>query len=79
MVDAVYDDEEGLAYAQSQQYDGIVLDIMMPGMNAQEVLHKGREPGCNTSVLLFYSHVTILMNFSINFDAIIRYFISDTL
>ena len=29
-VDAVYDGEEALAYAHAEQYDGIILDIMMP-------------------------------------------------
>lgn len=52
MVDAVYDGEEALAYAYGEQYDGIILDIMMPGMNGLEVLQKLRESGCNTPVLL---------------------------
>lgn len=52
LVDAVYDGEEALAYAYGEQYDGIILDIMMPGLNGLEVLQKLRESGCNTPVLL---------------------------
>ena len=28
-VDAVYDGEEALSYARAEQYDGIILDVMM--------------------------------------------------
>lgn len=28
-VDAVYDGEEALSYAHAEQYDGIILDVMM--------------------------------------------------
>lgn len=30
LVDAVYDGEEALAYAHTEAYDGMILDIMMP-------------------------------------------------
>ena len=33
IVDAVYDGADALAYAESEQYDGIILDIMMPKMS----------------------------------------------
>lgn len=29
-VDAVYDGEEALSYAHAEQYDEIILDVMMP-------------------------------------------------
>ena len=29
-VDAVYDGDAALEYARTEQYDGIILDIMMP-------------------------------------------------
>lgn len=29
-VDTVYDGEEALEYARNEQYDGMILDIMMP-------------------------------------------------
>lgn len=52
MVDAVYDGEEALAYAHAEQYDGIILDIMMPKMNGLEVLKQLRSEACRTPVLL---------------------------
>ncbi len=52
MVDAVYDGEEALAYAQAEQYDGMILDIMMPGLSGLEVLERLRREGCCTPVLL---------------------------
>ncbi|SEM48210.1 DNA-binding response regulator, OmpR family, contains REC and winged-helix (wHTH) domain [Butyrivibrio sp. ob235] len=50
-VDAVYDGQDALDYILSSQYDGIILDIMMPGMEGTEVLKKIREKGINTPVL----------------------------
>lgn len=52
IVDAVYDGEEALAYAREVQYDGIILDIMMPKLNGLEVLRKLRAEGCRTPILL---------------------------
>ena len=51
-VDAVYDGEEALDYATSQEYDGIILDIMMPRMDGLQVLKKLRALGNTTPVLL---------------------------
>ena len=52
IVDAVYDGESALAYAEVESYDGIILDIMMPKMDGLEVLKKLRQNGCTTPVLL---------------------------
>ncbi len=52
IVDAVYDGEEALSYALAEQYDGIILDIMMPGKDGFEVLKTLRQKGNNTPVLL---------------------------
>ena len=52
IVDAVYDGEEALAYAQSEDYDGIILDIMMPKKSGLEVLRALRNGGCKTPILL---------------------------
>ncbi len=52
IVDAVYDGLEALEYARAEKYDGIILDIMMPGMNGLEVLKILRREGNKTPVLL---------------------------
>lgn len=52
IVDAVYDGADALAYAQAEQYDGIILDIMMPKLSGLEVLKRLRSAGCGTPVLL---------------------------
>lgn len=41
-VDFAYNGTDGLAQAQSGQYDLILLDIMMPGLTGIEVLHELR-------------------------------------
>lgn len=50
-VDAVYNGTDALDYALTGDYDGIILDIMMPGMDGMEVLKKLREKGLSTPVL----------------------------
>lgn len=51
-VDAVYDGEQALFYAMNEDYDGIILDIMMPCIDGVEVLRRLRNAGNNTPVLL---------------------------
>jgi DNA-binding response OmpR family regulator len=51
-VDAVYDGADALDYGLSENYDVILLDIMMPKMNGIEVLGKLREKGIHTPVLM---------------------------
>ena len=50
-VDAVYDGQDALDYILASDYDGIILDIMMPGLEGTEVLKKIREKGISTPVL----------------------------
>ncbi len=52
IVDAVYNGEDAYDYAVSGDYDGIILDIMMPKRDGLEVLSALRKKGCNTPVLL---------------------------
>lgn len=52
IVDAVYDGAEAYDYAISGDYDGIILDIMMPKRDGLEVLSALRRDGCRTPVLL---------------------------
>lgn len=51
-VDAVYNGNDGFDYALNGNYDGIILDIMMPGMDGLEVLRALRDAGIKTPVLL---------------------------
>lgn len=51
-VDAVYDGQDAFDYGLDENYDGIILDIMMPKMNGLEVLKKLRENGISTPVLI---------------------------
>lgn len=58
-VDAVYDGADALAYAEAEQYDGIILDIMMPKMSGLDVLKQLRKKGNNTPILLLTAKVEI--------------------
>ena len=51
-VDAVYDGQDALDWAENDQYDGIILDIMMPKLSGLQVLERLRARGCKTPVLL---------------------------
>lgn len=51
MVDAVSDGREALKYALAGDYDGIILDIMLPGKSGLEVLSELRQAGDRTPVL----------------------------
>ena len=44
-VDPVYDGEDALYYIENGEYDGAILDIMMPKMDGIEVLKRLREEG----------------------------------
>ena len=48
IVDPVYDGQVALDYALSGQYDGIILDVMMPGLSGLEVLQRLRSAGRRT-------------------------------
>lgn len=51
-VDAVYDGEEALAYLEGGNYDGVILDIMMPKMDGITVLKTIRRQGNSVPVLM---------------------------
>lgn len=51
-VDAVFDGQEALDYLEGQDYDGAILDIMMPKMDGITVLKKLRAGGNSVPVLL---------------------------
>lgn len=51
-ADAVYNGNDALEYALTGNYDGIILDIMMPGQDGIEVLKKLRQKHIATPVLM---------------------------
>lgn len=51
-IDAVYNGADALDYALSDNYDVIILDIMMPKLNGLEVLQKLRQKGIHTPILM---------------------------
>ena len=51
-VDIVHDGEEGEHYARVNDYDAIILDIMLPKKNGLDVLKDLREAGVDTPVIL---------------------------
>ncbi len=51
-VDISHDGEEGLWYAESNDYDAIILDIMLPKLDGLAVLKRLRDQGKMSHVLL---------------------------
>ena len=51
-VDAVYDGQSALEYLEMDNYDGVILDIMMPKVDGLTVLRKVREKGNLIPILL---------------------------
>ena len=51
-VDVVHDGEDALCYLQNGEYDGAVLDIMMPKLDGLSVLRKIRDDGNCIPVLI---------------------------
>ena len=59
IVDAVYDGADAYDYAISGDYDGIILDLMMPKRDGLDVLTELRRNGCKTPVLLLTAKTQI--------------------
>ena len=51
-LDVVYNGADAYDWASSQEYDGIILDIMMPKMSGLEVLEALRKDGSTVPILL---------------------------
>jgi len=51
-VDVAYDGEEGLDFALSEDYDVLVLDLMLPKRDGLEICKKVREEGNHTPILI---------------------------
>jgi len=52
VVDVIHNGVDGLFNAQTNDYDVIVLDIMLPGMNGYDVCRELREAGIWTPVIM---------------------------
>ena len=58
-VDAVYDGKDAMDYGMTDNYDVIILDIMMPKLSGLEVLAKLRENGIHTPILMLTAKTQI--------------------
>lgn len=58
-ADAVYNGRDALEYLEAANYDGVILDIMMPEVDGITVLKKLREKGNNIPVLLLTAKAEI--------------------
>jgi DNA-binding response OmpR family regulator len=58
-VDVAADGEEGLWQAQSNEYDAIVLDLMLPKLDGLSVLRQLRAAGRNLPILLLTAKDTV--------------------
>ena len=58
-VDTISNGIDALTYAKTEEYDGIVLDIMMPGLDGIEVLKRIRREGITTPVLFLTARTEI--------------------
>lgn len=51
-VDVVYDGASGYDYASSEEYDVIVLDLMLPGIDGLTITQKLRQKSIQTPILI---------------------------
>lgn len=58
-VDAVYDGQEALEYLENGDYDGVILDIMMPKLDGISVLKEIRAKGSHIPVLMLTAKAEI--------------------
>jgi len=58
-VDTTRDGQEGLWYAMGNEYDVIILDLMLPGMDGLSILNKLRANGRESHVLILTAKDTL--------------------
>ena len=62
-ADAVYNGEDALYYIEEGNYDGVILDVMMPKMDGIEVLKRiramTRQPNSTSCSKLQYGNITL--------------------
>lgn len=59
VVDGVTNGEDAFAYASSEEYDGLILDIMMPGLDGIQVLQKLRKMNITTPALFLTARTEV--------------------
>ena len=58
-VDSCYDGEEAMEYLESADYDGAVLDIMMPKKDGYQIVKELRQKGDDTPVIFLTARDSI--------------------
>lgn len=58
-IDGVSNGEDALEYGQTGEYDGLILDIMMPGLDGLQVLQTLRRNGIKTPALFLTARTEI--------------------
>ncbi len=58
-ADGVDNGTDALYYAMNGEYDGLILDIMMPGMDGLQVLRRLREKGITTPALFLTARTSV--------------------
>src|SRR4051812_21186287 len=58
-LDAATDGREGLALAEANPYDVIILDLMLPGLDGMSVLRQLRAGGGDAHVLILTARDTL--------------------
>lgn len=58
-VDAVYNGNDALYYAMHGDYDAIVCDIMMPGLDGNEVVRRLRKEHINTPIIMLTARTSL--------------------
>ena len=59
VVDGVSNGSDALSYAETGEYDGIILDIMMPGMDGIAVIQQLRRQGITTPTLFLTARTEV--------------------
>ena len=59
IVDGVSNGSDALAYAETEEYDGLILDIMMPGYDGIEVLKRLRKKEITTPALFLTARTEV--------------------